>query len=361
MSEHKVIRFTDELMASVTHVFERLVPHKHAPKLTAAEKSIHKALCSQHVSCLSAADTMDIQSKLHDLQAKRDEAKHAQLHHYIASMHTIKQTIQTHAPSLRHDVSHTLRLHLLRPDRMLRGHVSHTIALGWITQLLRPAVSDARSAHVYSNFTHGFYHASRFYQQFFFQSLRVQAKKEKASGQDNSNLFMFSLCPPSVQQWLFLMCEHFISHQMPHHWLHSYIHSLFKKGRAQSDQLSPNSSIKHNIQSNCNLPRICIHILHFLMPPAFNLLAWRTNHRCADHVSSVAALNSSQKARSIPTYMYFVDFNKVFNTVPHAKLWLLLEKFAPPPTSSPPPNTSSVGYSHGQLLYSLSTFYNDEE
>ena len=156
-----------------------------------------------------------------------------------------------------------------------------------------------------------------------------KASPSKATGEDEINYYIISLCPPGIQKVLLEAIIHVLREGPPPKWARARVYLLYKKGDARTAS---------------NYRPICLIQAIVKLAAAWQctqLTALTSQHellhkcqhgglkknRCGDHIYDVVARMLLTKGR---LYHLYIDFNKAFNSIPLAALWKTLHGYSLP-------------------------------
>ena len=159
----------------------------------------------------------------------------------------------------------------------------------------------------------------------FFNLLLSNAKLHTAPGFDDTSLYLFSICPPDIQTYIYSLCSLLIADHIPFHWLKAKIFLLYKK----EDPHNP-TNYRPIALLNTLYKIIASYGAHTLTYYATTYhLTNNTqygglpNHRTTDHIYSMIANLSLHP----DMYHLYLDLNKAFNSVPHRALWQIFSNY----------------------------------
>ena len=159
---------------------------------------------------------------------------------------------------------------------------------------------------------------------------------EKASGFDDMNNYLLSICPEAIRKWVFQVCNHYLHHPLPATWQHSSVTLLYKKGCPRDPvnyrPISLLGLIYKIVAGHLASTMATLVETHNLFHPS--QIGGMRNRRCSDHIWRLMALNERDKKlaqnRYPHNYHLYVDFNKAFNSVPRKALRRTLEQYQIP-------------------------------
>ena len=183
----------------------------------------------------------------------------------------------------------------------------------------------------------------------FFNLLLSHAKPHTAPGFDETSLYLFSICPPDIQTYIYSLCSLLITDHIPFHWLKAKMFLLYKKG-------DPHNPINYR-------PIALLNTLYKIIASygAQTLTYYTTtyhltnktqygrlpNHRTTDHIYTMIANLSLHP----DMYHLYLDLNKAFNSVPPEPYG----KYSPTTTYLTPSSTSSKTCTPAPMTSPLST------
>ena len=150
------------------------------------------------------------------------------------------------------------------------------------------------------------------------------SKPSKSGGSDRTNNYLLHLAPDPIKTFFHRVLNRFLGSPMPHHWLGSHICLLYKRGNPyQATNYRPIALL--NTVYKLVATFTCRHLqqqtlTHAMLSPIQH--GGLPHHQCADHIYHLKSLY----ARSKSSYSLYIDFNKVFNSVPLSTLWTVLER-----------------------------------
>ena len=108
----------------------------------------------------------------------------------------------------------------------------------------------------------------------FFNLFLSHAKPHTAPGFDETSLYLFSICPPEVQTYIYSLCSLLITNHIPFHWLKAKIFLLYKKG-------DPHNRINYR-------PIALLNTLSKIIPSygTHTLTYYATTHNTADSLTT---------------------------------------------------------------------------
>ena len=155
-----------------------------------------------------------------------------------------------------------------------------------------------------------------------FRNRLKRSKPNKAGGRDFTNNYTLHVSPPSVQQCIWRVCNHYLHQALPEKWLKANIILLFKQGDVMNAvnyrPIALLNSIYNTIATPANRELLAAAIEHpIIHPTQFGGLP---NRRCQDHIFNLL----STFRESVGSYSLYIDFNKDFNSVPQTTLFTVL-------------------------------------
>ena len=157
-----------------------------------------------------------------------------------------------------------------------------------------------------------------------FQSIIRKPKPQKAVGLDNLNLYLLSVCPESIQHYIFSLVIRLWNVELPPKWLEAEIFLLPKGG----DPMDPTNY--RPIALLGSIYKIfSTHASHYLYshlanPDALHQsqFGFRQKHQTIDHVVALAC----KRSKYPDSYILYLDLSKAFNSVVLETLFKVLKK-----------------------------------
>ena len=129
---------------------------------------------------------------------------------------------------------------------------------------------------------------------------------------------------PSIQQFIWKVCNHYLHQPLPEKWLEANIILLFKKGDVTNPvnyrPIALLNSVYKNIATHANRELLTATIEHSIIHPT--QFGGLPNRRCQDYIFNPL----SAFRESVGSYSLYIDFNKAFNSVPHTTLFTVLSR-----------------------------------
>ena len=161
------------------------------------------------------------------------------------------------------------------------------------------------------------------------RSTTARASPSKATGEDEVNYYVISLCPEHLQAFILSAIHLVLRHGPPPQWAKARVCLLYKKGDPKkASNYRPicliQSIVKLASVWQCQaLTKLTAN--HRLIHPCQH--GGLKNHRCGDHIYDLVSRMLQSKGR---LYHLYVDFNKAFNSVPLKALWRTLRGYGLP-------------------------------
>ena len=158
----------------------------------------------------------------------------------------------------------------------------------------------------------------------YFDTILAQASPTKASGFDQTNLYLFHTTPPNIKNFLFIVCRRFLTHPLPQNWLAARIHLLYKKGNPHDPiNYRPIALLNTVYKILASYATTCLtyYSAHYIL--INSQYGGIPHHRTTDHIYSMISNLSIHRN----LYHLHLDLNKAFNSVPHEALWRILHNY----------------------------------
>ena len=228
--EH-LIPLTDFLFTQLVTTYKKVTHQAHDHKPTSVEKQFLDVIKKLPSSASNAHKTKTLQTLLNDWSSSKQAQAHKKLHHSLISQRRIKKTINNILnPRNITLISLYDQTGQVTTDRnemcKSMGHTPSSLKdppefnknPAFIDTLMTnpPKIpNDAPQPH----FTRDF-----------FNLLLSHEKPHIAPGFDETSLYLFSICPPDIQTYIYSLCSLLITGHIPFHWLKAKMFLLYKKG-----------------------------------------------------------------------------------------------------------------------------------
>ena len=322
----QLIPLTDFLFTQLVTTYKKVTHQAHEHKPTSVEKQFLDAVKNLPSTTSSAHKSKKLQTLLNDWTSKKQAQAHKKLHHSLISHKRIKKTInnilnpRNTTPISLFDQTGQLTTD---PYEMCKSMGHALSSLGgppdfdtdpaFIDTLMTNSPKTPNDAPL-PHFTRDL-----------FNLLLSNAKPHTAPGFDDTSLYLFSVCPPDIQTYIYSLCSLLIADHIPFHWLKANIFLLYTKG----DPHNP-TNYRPIALLNTLYKIIASYGAHTLTYYATTYhLTNNTqygglpNHRTADHIYTMIANLSLHP----DMYHLYLDLNKAFNSVPHGALWQILSNY----------------------------------
>ena len=161
------------------------------------------------------------------------------------------------------------------------------------------------------------------------EDITTAANPSKATGEDDLNYYVVSLCPPAIKGLLLRAVNLVVHEGPPAKWSASRVCLLYKKGDPhKAENYRPICLIQTLVKLAAAW--LCKHLTaatqqHSLLHGCQH--GGLEGHRCGDHIYDVVSRMLQSKGRP---YHPYIDFKKAFNSVPFKALWKTLEGYGLP-------------------------------
>ena len=323
----------DELALLAEHTFTSLVNayklttrqgHPHKP--TSTEKKFTSAVLASNNSTINTATTKKLQNLINNWKHKKQKQLQKRLHHSLVASKNIKHALRN---SLSTNSNSAIAFYdptgsLTSQPHDLCGIMGQTLEQIGGPRDFHPDPQLIDSLMKHSPKIPPNCHSTTFTRTYF-DTILAQASPTKASGFDQTNLYLFHITPSNIKAFLFLLCRRFLTHPLPKNCLAARIHLLYKKG-------DPHDPINYRPIALLNT------VYKILASYAITCLTYYSthyhirinsqyggipHHRTSHHIYSMISNLSIHPN----LYHLYLDLNKAFNSVPREALWRILQTY----------------------------------